>query len=204
MFYQTESKLSIIKFDGDNYEIIFNGVDQNIFNTEGKEFYKGGRVKIFSTSWSDNIMKGFQAIADCSELDNTECVFAGRWCDEVDPKNVKVIPPVKQKELADLYKEADIFLHPAKNDPCPNVVLEAMSSGLPVIFHNSGGTPEIAGEYGVPLSKDNGRDSLREAVGNIIGRYDHYREKLLRDKAEFSIATAAEKYLKAFEKALKL
>ena len=48
-----------------------------------------------------------------------------------------------------LYKSSDVFLHPSENDNCPNVVLEAMSSGLPIIYHNSGGTPEIASDYGV-------------------------------------------------------
>jgi glycosyltransferase involved in cell wall biosynthesis len=62
-----------------------------------------------------------------------------------------------------LYRRADILVHTRVNDPCPNTVLEAMASGLPVVHPISGGTPElVAGEagIGVPVEHSWERDIL--------------------------------------------
>lgn len=36
-------------------------------------------------------------------------------------------------------------------DPCPNSVLEAMATGLPILYSNSGGTPELVGNAGISM-----------------------------------------------------
>ncbi len=38
-----------------------------------------------------------------------------------------------REQLADIYRAADIFLFPSRNEGLPTVVLEAMSAGLPVV-----------------------------------------------------------------------
>jgi glycosyltransferase involved in cell wall biosynthesis len=44
--------------------------------------------------------------------------------------------------VADYYGAADVYLHAAKADTFPNVVLEALSCGLPVVATAVGGIPE--------------------------------------------------------------
>jgi glycosyltransferase involved in cell wall biosynthesis len=42
-------------------------------------------------------------------------------------------------------------------DTCPNIVIEAMAMGLPIIYSKSGGTPEIVGEHagvGITIQED--------------------------------------------------
>jgi len=65
--------------------------------------------------------------------------------------------PYTQIEAPSLFHRADLLLHPKYNDPCPTVVLEAMASGLPVIYSQSGGTPELVGRsagIGIPAPLD--------------------------------------------------
>lgn len=60
--------------------------------------------------------------------------------------------PYTHAEAPGIYRDADAYLMFKHNDPCPNVVLEALSSGLPVLYSASGGVPElVGGEAGIGL-----------------------------------------------------
>jgi glycosyltransferase involved in cell wall biosynthesis len=54
-----------------------------------------------------------------------------------------------QAEAPGLYRRANILIHTKYNDPCPSVVVEAMASGLPVVYSATGGVPELVGDAGV-------------------------------------------------------
>ena len=58
-------------------------------------------------------------------------------------KAVNVLHSFSQDEAPDLYRRHQILLHPKYLDPCPTVVIEALSCGLPVIGSASGGLPEM-------------------------------------------------------------
>jgi len=77
-----------------------------------------------------------------------------------------------QQEAPALYRRADVLLHTKYNDPCPTVVLEAMASGLPVVFSESGGTPELVGNAGVgvpaPLDWDQDHPPEPELVAEAV------------------------------------
>jgi glycosyltransferase involved in cell wall biosynthesis len=53
-----------------------------------------------------------------------------------------------RRDAPALFRRADVLLHPKVNDPCPTTVLEAMASGVPVVFSATGGTAELVGEDG--------------------------------------------------------
>lgn len=203
--FQSKSSLESFRqfgYDQDRYNVIYNGVDQSIFNTQGKKFYQEGKLKILAVSWSNSLHKGFQTLADFSENSDIELYFVGRWNEEVDKKNVHIIPPKNREEIAELYKEMHVFLHPASNDFCPNVVLEAMSCGQPVIYHNSGGTAELASAYGIPLPTEINTETVAVTVQQVKKEYSGLIKKLLTDQEKFSITHVAEQYLSTFKKVL--
>ena len=53
---------------------------------------------------------------------------------------------VEPIELAKVYNKCDFMLNLSFADPCPNVVIEAMACGLPVVAPNHGGIPELIGD----------------------------------------------------------
>lgn len=52
---------------------------------------------------------------------------------------------------AEIYSAANWMLHLAWADHCPNVVVEALAQGTPVVCSEVGGTKELIGSYGVVL-----------------------------------------------------
>ena len=57
-------------------------------------------------------------------------------------------PPEVYNEI---YSAADWMIHLAWADHCPNVVVEALAQGTPVVYPDTGGTKELVGSYGVML-----------------------------------------------------
>lgn len=99
-------------------------------------------------------------------------------------EHVEFIGPYTQRQAPELMRLADILLHTKYNDPCPTIVLESMSSGLPVVYSASGGTPELVGSeagVGVPAPLDWERDhppdpeALAAAVRSVSARLDELR-----------------------------
>lgn len=186
-------------YSSEKHSIICNGVNQKLFNLNGKVYWDGrSKVKVFSSSWSKNPKKGHEIIAKVSEFDFVETYFVGNWPEGVDMKRVRVLPPMHQEELAREYRKYDVFFHPAENDPCPNSVLEALSCGLPVLYRNSGGTPEIVGEkYGTSIDDKD----LKSVFDLVTRRYNYWVDDINKDYSNFSISQAAEKYINTFLRA---
>jgi glycosyltransferase involved in cell wall biosynthesis len=70
------------------------------------------------------------------------------------------------EELRRLYREADVFVLPSYADAVPNVVLEAMAAGLPVIASDVGAIPEIVGDAGVVVPRGD-RKMLGAALSHL-------------------------------------
>jgi glycosyltransferase involved in cell wall biosynthesis len=51
-----------------------------------------------------------------------------------------------QAQAPALFGRADVLIHTRFDDLCPNVVIEAMACGVPVVYSRSGGTPELVGD----------------------------------------------------------
>lgn len=204
LIFQSKSCYDVFKDMGllnNKCTIIPNGVNQEIFNSKGlcRDYRTELKFKILSVSWSSNINKGFETIAKMSEMPGVQSFFVGNWCKDVDSKQVTILKPVRRKYLAQYYRTCDLFLHAAEDDPCPNVVLEALSSGMPIVYHNSGGTPDIVRGCGVPL-----KESLEKTLAIAFDRYAELLVKVQNGMKYFSIDYSAFRYVEVFKQILKV
>lgn len=80
-------------------------------------------------------------------------------------------------QLAELYRQVDLFVLPSRSEALPSVISEAMLSGLPVVASAVGGIPEQIGEYGRLVPPDD-VERLAIALRSMIlelraNRIDH-------------------------------
>lgn len=76
-----------------------------------------------------------------------------------------------RQSLSDSYRAADLFVFPSRNEGLPNVALEAMASGLPVVVSDLPGLKGItkSGENALVIPIDNS-DKLSDAIKTLINR----------------------------------
>ncbi|HCU80401.1 MAG TPA: hypothetical protein DGN60_04460 [Chloroflexi bacterium] len=152
--------------------VIKNSVDSTIFFPSKKDLSnKSGKIKLISTSWSDNINKGalvYRWIEQNLDWNRFDYTFVGR--SPIQFKHITMISPVDSASLADILREHDIFITASVHDPCSNALIEALSCGLPAIGARSGGHPELIGEAGYLF------DDKKDILGLIDDLVDNYQQ----------------------------
>ena len=111
---------------------------------------------------------------------------------------------VNQDDLPPWYRAADVFVLSSDFDNSPNVVLEAMASGLPVVATEVGGVPDYldAPAGGAMTPKGDAAAMAREILA-LIG--DEQRRRTSgafnrrRAVEQFSWRTSAEQLLAAYK-----
>jgi glycosyltransferase involved in cell wall biosynthesis len=93
---------------------------------------------------------------------------------------VGVLGNFSQAHGAQVMRQSDAYLALKFMDTCPNLVIEALASGVPVIFSNTGGTQELVDKncgyglhvegdwYSQPMAPDS--DLMAEAMQSIVQR----------------------------------
>lgn len=153
--YATMRKFRVIGNDG---PVIYNPVDIETFTPEGKKTDLGDGTRICCATFSTNRKKGLDSIYRLAEHHtDLNFVMCGRT-DSSSLKNIRFMGMLDKPELSRIMRSCDLFLFPSENETCSNVVLEAMASGLPVLYRDSGGTSEIVGDAGRPMGDDFGSD----------------------------------------------
>jgi glycosyltransferase involved in cell wall biosynthesis len=159
------------------WRIIYNPVDIEVFSPFGERLSFGNKKVLLSVSHFhpqkrlQDSLRAFSKLLD--QRDDLLFVIIGGGKVECDiPRRVldhtRLVGLIPHTRLPAYYRSAHIFLHPSWLDHCPNVVLEAMASGLPVVYSNTGGTPELVGDGGVMLNTD----IIFDYQPKYLSRYD--------------------------------
>lgn len=211
------------------WEILFNPVETNLFrpmfssrNEQAITLVLGGNQ--YERYRFDLAIEGLEKLSRVHP--NTHLIVTGKLWDTSPETRKSVHAILEHKGLLDkvefigsytqqdapyILNKGQILLHTKFNDPCPTIVIEALSCGLPVVYLDSGGTPELVAEagIGVPVQASWKKnefptpDLLSNAVLTIMDRYKVYSEAARQRAVE---VFAVEKYIQAhrrvFEKLL--
>lgn len=116
-----------------------------------------------------------------------------------------------QTEAPAIFHQAHLLLHTQYHDASPTLVLEAMASGLPVAYIESGGVPELVAEAGVGVPVESSwekinlpaPEALAKAVSQIRDGYQAF-SAVARQRAveQFSLEIFISKHRRIFEQVL--
>lgn len=135
-------------FDIDDFYVIHNGIDHNIFypNNFRKPVNQDQPFKLLFVG-SSSIRKGFDLLPQIMEMlgDNFQLFYTSN-AEQYKPlpKNMIQLPHQKTaQDLAHTYRTMDALIFPSRLEGFGLVVAEAMACGLPVIVANSSALPEL-------------------------------------------------------------
>ena len=136
---------------GFHAEVVFNVVDLETFRFRKRERFQPRFLVNRSLEPMYNVdcvIRAFQIIQE--SYPEAELVVVGSGREEIDLKNlakdlklknVLFAGGVEHQKMSDYFIKEDFFLNASNIDNMPISILEAFSSGLPVISTNAGGIP---------------------------------------------------------------
>lgn len=175
---------------------IYNGASEQFDFASPRTLADGEPMEIVSTSIAPRLSKGQDWIARMADVPNVRVRFFGVWPDTIDPGKVSLEGIKTHLEIAAAYRSAHAFLHPALRDPCPNAVVEALHSGLPVIYRaGPGSSAELVRSLGVALDPDDFAGTVRK----IRDGYPKLSGQAATARASHSIRRAYGEYKQVIE-----
>jgi glycosyltransferase involved in cell wall biosynthesis len=216
VLYQSEfCKLAADRYLGEpsgRWEILHNAVDTTVF-TPAPGPPPGGPVLLLAGDQTasyrlETALRTLALLPDARLLVTGTVFDSGRHlADELGLSGrVLFTGRYAQREAPAIYRRAHLLLHPKVNDPCPNVVLEALASGLPVVHSQSGGTPELVGDAGFAVGSDTtwerdvppAPELLAVAIEHVLGRLEELRGEARARAERFDLAPWVERHRELF------
>ncbi len=193
-------------------KVIHNGIDLNVFKPTPSAFREKYGIEkdtyiILGVAFGWGKKKGLDVFVELSKrLDNRfQIVLVGtdEKTDSKLPANIISIHRTQnQRELAEIYTAADVFVNPTKEEVLGLVNIEALACGTPVITFDTGGCPEcISKECGMTIPCDD-VDALYHAIVHSF-KNRHFGESVCRERAKsFDLAEKFGEYVDAYFKAI--
>ncbi|MGV3632910.1 MAG: glycosyltransferase family 4 protein [Pseudorhodoplanes sp.] len=177
VFYQSEfCRMCAHRFLGPRSggsEILYNGVDTDAFKPrerrETDQPFTFLVTGLIGKATAHRLKSSVQGLA-AARKGGLNCLLKvaggidddvrGEIASEVDrlgvADHVSFTGAYHHAQAPELYRSADAYLMTKQNDPCPYTVMEALATGLPVLYSASGGVPEQVGDdagVGLPVEQ---------------------------------------------------
>lgn len=215
---------SIIFGSSSSIEVIPNGIDSQLFQPSSQAMARTalglsleGRYILCGSDQSQEKRKGFamlsQVLKTCfthSALSETTIL----WVGDSPPDGLFAGLPLKmlgrisdENKMVQAYVASDIFILPSIEDNLPNMMLEALSCGTPVVAVDVGGIAEIMthGREGY-LSKLGDEEAMVNNIISLLSTPELLKSMSVhaRNRIEdaFSAKIIAEKHLRLYQQAL--
>ena len=190
-------------------KVINNGIDLSVFKPSESDFRQkygiGEKYMLLGVADSWGARKGPDVFVELSQrLDSTkyQIVLVGTN-DSVDkqlPDNIiSVHRTQNQKELAEIYTAADLFVNPTREENYPTVNMESIACGTPVLTFRTGGSPEIPDETCGTVVECDDIDAMEKEIIRIAEEKPFTVENCLRRAKQFDQNERFKEYIDLYQ-----
>ncbi len=190
-------------------KVINNGIDLEIFRPTSSDFrerYGIAKEKyiLLGVSFGWGVRKGLDVFSKLAErLDEHYQIVLVGTDDRTDvmlPQNVISIQKTQnQKELAEIYTAADLFLNPTREENYPTVNMESLACGTPVLTFRTGGSPEIIDKTCGSVVDCDDMDEMEREIQRICTEHPYSEEACIKKAKSFNKKEKFEEYVKVYE-----
>lgn len=194
-----------------------NGLDTEVFKPFSKELArdvfglpKDKNILLFVSDNTTNRRKGIDLLQDAlKQAGNNNLLAVAIGSKPASPQKkdpIYYLGRIDDERLMALaYAASDAFVIPSREDNLPNVMLEALACGRPVIGFPIGGVKEVVrhGFNGL-LAKDVSSEALKEVLAAFFdGKYTFDLEAIREDAVrQFELSQQAGKYIELYQQIL--
>lgn len=190
-------------------QVINNGIDLTVFQPTKSDFrekYKIAPEKklLLGVAFGWGKRKGLDVFVELSKrLDNNyQIVLVGTDANvdtEIPANIISIHKTQNQRELAEIYTAADLFVNPTREENYPTVNMESIACGTPVLTFRTGGSPEIVDETCGCVVDCDDVDGMEKEIRRISIEQPYSMEQCLKKAQSFDMNLKFEEYVKLYE-----
>jgi glycosyltransferase involved in cell wall biosynthesis len=173
-----------------NVTTILNGCDSSIFHPGSREearretgYLESGRLILFvgsalKTKGMAELLEAFGGLLRRAPDARLAVIGDGEYKETFERHaaaagildRIRMLGRLPSERVAPWMRAADVFCLPSYSEGCPNVIVEALACGCPVVATNVGGIPELCGESSSILVPAHQPESLRAALETALDK----------------------------------
>lgn len=185
------------------YFIIPNSVDSNIFNSKRRSVWDTAvdrQISLISSAWASSERKGYKThkwLDENLDFKRFNYTFIGNVFKDTNFTNIMVNKPVGSEQLSMELRKFDIYIAASFLEPCSNALVEALASGLPVVYQKGSGHDDLVGEGGLGYDSPS---EIPELLNRIVRDYPSFQSRIKVETME----SIAERYLDVFKRCMSI
>ena len=193
-------------------QVIHNGIDLSVFQPADsnlrQKYHCEDKFILLGVAFDWGRRKGLDVFVELSKRldDRYKIVLVGtnETLDKQLPDNIISIHRTQnQRELAEIYSAADLFVNPTREEALGLVNLEALACGTPVLTFRTGGSPECIDETCGSVVECDDFDALEAQIRRIERERPFAREACVKRAADFDANARFEAYIELYKAVMK-
>ena len=191
-------------------KVINNGIDLSVFRpveSNFREKYNLQDKKILlgvASGWEAR--KGLDVFKELANRldDSYRIVLVGidGATQNLPEKIIAIKRTENQKELAEIYTTADLFVNPTREEVLGLVNIESLACGTPVLTFRTGGSPEVPDETCGSVVDVDDIDAMEKEIIRICKDKPYSKEACLERAKSFDMYDRFEEYIETYKEVI--